>query len=112
MLQARRLWVRFLKRSLDFLIDLILPATLCSNRNECQEIFLGVKGSWGVRLAASLPSLSSLSRKFGILDVSQPCGPPQPVTGLAFSFCQSYVLKIYKPNNKQYELIFQMICLL
>jgi hypothetical protein len=43
MLQARRSWVQFLIRSLDFSVDIILPATLwscvdsASNRNEYQE---------------------------------------------------------------------------
>jgi hypothetical protein len=71
-LQARRSRVRFLMRSLDFSIDLILPeADWASNRKEYQEPPWGVKSSRHIRLA-SQPSVSQLSTKCGGLDISQP----------------------------------------
>jgi hypothetical protein len=73
-----------------FSVYLILPATpwdyAASNRNEYQKIFRRVKQAQRIRLATYLPSVSQLSRKCGILDISQPHRPPWPVTGITLLF--------------------------
>jgi hypothetical protein len=69
---------------------------------------VGVKGGQRVRLTTSFPLVSQLSRKYWFLDVSETCGPPQPVMGTTFlmvtvdspfrcfpQICLSYLFMIY-----------------
>jgi hypothetical protein len=54
------------------------------------KCFCGVERGWRARLTTLLPSVSRLSRQYGILNISQPHMPPWHVTGIAF-WCEKMI---------------------
>jgi hypothetical protein len=73
------------------------------NRNEYQKILLGVKRGRRVRPTALPPAASRLSRKYGILDASQPYRPPWPVMGIAVLYGDGVCFLWVYPRNRPWR---------
>jgi hypothetical protein len=90
MLQAGRSQVQDLMRWMIFINlpnpsspTVALALTHILTEISIRKCFWGVKHSWRIRLIASPPSVSLLSRQCGILNFPQPYRPPPHVMGIS-----------------------------
>jgi hypothetical protein len=73
-----------------------------------------------VRLTTLPPTVSRLSRQYGILTISQPYRPPQPIKGMAFAFFFFFALvelkgeytEVLNSKNVFVHICFVLNCLL
>jgi hypothetical protein len=77
-----------------FTMSLMIPALVCAkaysapNIKETDKWFWWVECDWSVRITTLQTSVSRISRKCWLRDVSQPYGPQQPVTEITLLLCR------------------------